>query len=459
MAFDLRYAARSDVGIVRTSNEDSGYAGPWLLVVADGMGGHAAGELASAATLATFSEVADSPLPEDEALSMLADGVDLSGERIGDFIAAQPQFQGMGTTLTALAWLGDRLALVHVGDSRAYLLREGELHQITKDHTYVQTLVDSGRITAEEATTHPRRNLIMKAIDGIHPVDPDMSVRDLRAGDRYLLCSDGLTGVVSDATIAEVLSSNDPTGAVTRLVDLALAGGAPDNVTVVVADIVEVGENESAHDELPVVVGAAAEPRVRQRLPQVPWPVDQQIDPEAAADASATVTHDTAPQPPITGVADDEAPTSDAVDAGGDGAGKSRSSRLVKIVALVLGFVLVIFALFGMSFLWWLNDQWFVGEYEGNVAIYQGVPGDLAGVPLNRLEQETGIAVDTLPDFDQGRVRQSIVVSSRDQAVSTVAELDARSQACSSTSPPEGCPVSEEPVPAVSASPTSGASL
>ena len=140
------------------------------------MGGHAAGELASAMAVASFAEVADAKLSEADALSVLGDAVDLSSERISEIISSEPQFQGMGTTFTGLARLEDRLALVHVGDSRAYRFRDGELIQLTKDHTYVQTLVDSGQITKDEAATHPRRNLIMKAIDGIHIVEPDLSI-------------------------------------------------------------------------------------------------------------------------------------------------------------------------------------------------------------------------------------------------------------------------------------------
>ncbi|HSN07240.1 MAG TPA: protein phosphatase 2C domain-containing protein, partial [Candidatus Angelobacter sp.] len=179
----LRSAARSDVGLVRPGNEDSGYAGDQLLVVADGMGGHAAGELASAAAIATMSEMETAGLGDVEALERLSEAVVTTSERIADVVAAHPEFAGMGTTLTALAWLGGdpaRVAVLHVGDSRAYLLRDGVLTQVTRDHTYVQTLIDAGRITADEALVHPRRNLLMRAIDGVHPAEPDVSVREAR---------------------------------------------------------------------------------------------------------------------------------------------------------------------------------------------------------------------------------------------------------------------------------------
>ena len=254
----LRSAARSDVGLVRAGNEDSGYAGDQLLVVADGMGGHAAGELASSAAIATMSQMETDGLADTEALERLSEAVVGTGERIADVVAAHPEFAGMGTTLTALAWLGGtpaRVAVLHVGDSRAYLLRDGVLTQVTRDHTYVQTLIDSGRITPEEALIHPRRNLLMRAIDGVHPAEPDLTVREARVGDRFLVCSDGLCGYVHDERIQEILAIADPTAAVTALVEAALEVGAPDNVTCVVADVVEVEEVRDV--TAPVVVGAA----------------------------------------------------------------------------------------------------------------------------------------------------------------------------------------------------------
>jgi serine/threonine protein phosphatase PrpC len=418
MVLGLRYAARSDVGSVRPGNEDSGYAGSWLLAVADGMGGHAAGELASAIAVATFAEVADAQLSGEEALSVLGDAVDKSSERIADVIAAEPQFQGMGTTFTGLAWLNDRLALVHVGDSRAYRYRDGELVQLTRDHTYVQTLVDSGQITPEEAAVHPRRNLIMRAIDGVHAVEPDLSISDLELGDRYLLCSDGLSGVVGEDVIARELSSGDPTGAVGRLVDAAIEGGAPDNVTVVVAEVIEVADGIADAAAIPVVVGAAGEARNRRRLPNVPWPVDEQFDPEIG---NGTAAIGTEPAP---------GPRTEA----------TRRPFWRNTAVLIAGIVIVVFALLGGALLLWISNQWYVGDYQGSVAIYQGVPGDLGPIPLQRVSQETAIAVSDLPMIDQQRVQQSILVDDQEQAVSTVAQLDALAQECTSDEPPEGCP-------------------
>ncbi len=274
----LRYAAKSDVGMVRRDNEDSGYAGRTLLVVADGMGGHAAGELASSTAVATLAELDSEDLPAGDVLTALDDAMLTSAERIAQFIAADPSRSGMGTTLTAVLWRGGRIAMIHIGDSRAYLLRAGELSQITHDHTYVQTLIDAGRITAAEARTHPKRNLILRAIDGNGVPEGETSIREARVGDRYLLCSDGLSGVVDDPDIARVLADvPDPTAAVTELVDLALAAGAPDNVTAVIADVVEVADADHDLESAlggPVVVGAAGDRRNRAALPGLLFPDD-----------------------------------------------------------------------------------------------------------------------------------------------------------------------------------------
>jgi protein phosphatase len=179
MSLILRYAAKSDVGLVRAENEDSGYAGSRMLVVADGMGGHAAGELGAAAVATSPNSTwTRYPPGDDEVLGLLAGAIDTAHDVIGRVAANSPESRGMGTTLTALAWLNSRVALAHIGDSRAYLMRDGKLSQLTRDHTFVQTLVDAGRITPEEATTHERRNLLMKALDGVNDVESDLSIRE-----------------------------------------------------------------------------------------------------------------------------------------------------------------------------------------------------------------------------------------------------------------------------------------
>ncbi len=427
----LRYAARSDVGLRRPGNEDSGFADDTMLIVADGMGGHAAGELASAMAVATFAEMSDEEMPVDEALEQLAGGVDLLSERIGDVIAAEPSNQGMGTTLTGLVWLGERMAVVHVGDSRAYLLRDGALDQITKDHTYVQSLVDAGEITAEEATRHPRRNLLNRAVDGIHVVEADLSMRETRRGDRYLLCTDGLSGVVPDDQLAEVLREHsDPTGAVTRLVDMALEAGAPDNVTVVVADV---GPGDARTTD-PVVVGAAGEPGNRARLPHVPWPVDEQLDPD---DPQPRGTRPSLDELHSGEAAEPGQPTTVAPAAPGRPASGHRTRR---VVIAAIGAVLLLFALMGALLVGWLANQYYVADSSGAVAVYRGVPGSLGPVPLQRLAEETDIPVSSLPSYAQTRVTSGIFATSQQRADEIVAELRNDAATCRTDPATPGCP-------------------
>ncbi|MGH3388360.1 MAG: Stp1/IreP family PP2C-type Ser/Thr phosphatase, partial [Actinomadura sp.] len=256
MNIGIRYAARSDVGMLREGNEDSAYAGTRLLAVADGMGGHAGGEIASAAAINALRQL-DADVPAAELLSALEHAVKQANDNLHRIVEGDPALQGMGTTLTAMLWSGGQVALVHIGDSRAYLLRNGELFQITHDHTLVQSLVDEGRISIDEAAVHPQRSLLLRALDGRGEVDPDLSLREARVGDRYLLCSDGLSGVVSAETIHQVMTSvGDPEQAVRQLIDLANRGGGPDNITCVVADVVDLSRQPPA--VRPVVAGAAA---------------------------------------------------------------------------------------------------------------------------------------------------------------------------------------------------------
>src|SRR5947207_681326 len=217
MTLTLRYAARSDRGLIRDGNQDSVYAGPRLLAVADGMGGMAAGDVASNVVIAAMAP-RDEDVPADSLVAALRSAVETANQQLRDAVDNNPALEGMGTTLTAMLFSGSKFGMVHVGDSRAYLLREGEFMQITKDDTYVQMLVDEGRISAEEASSHPQRSLLTRAMDG-RDVDPEFSIRPAVPGDRYLICSDGLTTVVSAETIAETMREYvDPGECVERLV-------------------------------------------------------------------------------------------------------------------------------------------------------------------------------------------------------------------------------------------------
>ncbi|MEG3626556.1 MerR family transcriptional regulator [Streptomyces poriticola] len=236
---ELRYFAHSDTGRVRPANQDTAYAGTRLLAVADGFG--PAGAPASSAAVEALRFLDAEEIPADGVLNLLEDAVQGAAEAVRD---AAGGTDGAGTTLTALLWTGSRLALVHIGDSRAYLLRDGGLFRITHDHTMVQSMVDEGRLTPEEAVSHPQRALLLKALTGAASAAPDLRLHDALPGDRYLLCSDGLSAVLPEDRVRQLLTDTPaaPDTAVRRLVDAANDAGGPDNVSCVVADVVDVGE-------------------------------------------------------------------------------------------------------------------------------------------------------------------------------------------------------------------------
>src|SRR5918995_2886349 len=252
MPLTLRYVARSEVGLVREGNEDSGYAGPRLLAVADGMGGHAAGEVASSIAIEALSQLDGTSIASDgseERRTQLRTAIRDASARMRERIATDERLDGMGTTATAALWDGTNLVVAHVGDSRAYLLHRDELHRVTHDHTFVQSLIDEGKLTEDEAVVHPARSLILRTLDGRADPDVDVFTIEVEPGDRLLICSDGLTAVVRDETLAEVLTPrSDLTSTVERLVELAYAGGAPDNVTVILAEVLGVEAPPSRAD-------------------------------------------------------------------------------------------------------------------------------------------------------------------------------------------------------------------
>lgn len=349
MTLGLRYAARSDRGLVRANNEDSVYAGARLLALADGMGGHAAGEVASQLVIAALAHLDDDE-PGGDLLAKLDTAVRSGNAAIAAQVEVEPELEGMGTTLTAILFAGDRIGLVHIGDSRGYLLRDGELTQITKDDTFVQTLVDEGRITREEAHSHPQRSLIMRALTG-HEVEPTLTMREARAGDRYLLCSDGLSDPVSDETILEALQISDVAEAAYRLIELALRGGGPDNVTVVVADVVDYDYGQTQ----PILAGAVSGDDDQLTLPNTSAGRASAIRPRAEAAKRV------APQPEISN--------------------RLRWSRRRMAIVATLA-VLLVFT--GLAIGWWvIQRNYYVAEYEGKVSIVRGIQGSLLGLPLH----------------------------------------------------------------------------
>jgi PPM family protein phosphatase len=444
MALELRYAARSDVGLVRQGNEDSGYASPRLLIVADGMGGHAAGELASATAVATIAALESLPLDAGDAVTALSESIDDIGDAIATVIQEDPELTGMGTTVTGVYWLGGQFVLAHVGDSRAYLLRDGSLVQLTHDHTYVQTLVDAGRLTEQQASTHPRRSLLMRAIDGMNPVESDVIAHVGHAGDRLMLCSDGLSGLVGADEIAGLLQIRDLPGCVTRLVDLAIERGAPDNVTVVVADIVDVPEStipDANRYASPVVVGAAGEPRVRLRLPSVRFPIDAQPDPNRPDLPPLFLDGPpTAEQPLI----DSEVIAPVSMQGRLQAASRRRARRHAGVAVATLSVIVLIGITGVLTARAWLAQQWYVGingnPGTGTVAIYSGIPDPLIGMKLSTLQADSGLTVGGLPLLSQEMVSKTIPAADLQDAQRIVGELRTSAAACQVAVPPAGCP-------------------
>jgi PPM family protein phosphatase len=256
----VRSAAGSDIGRRRAVNQDSAYTSSRLLAVADGMGGHAHGEVASAVAIGVVAEadagLDDMDLHEVDLLATLRTAMDEAARRLTDVADSDPSLRGTGTTLVALLVDGTRVGVAHVGDSRAYLLRDGELHQLTHDHTLVQSLVDEGRITPDEAADHPRRSVLVRTLQEGSPAEPDLFPVEGRVGDRFLICSDGVTAVLADDEIHEILSDvAEPADAVDRIIEAANDGGGPDNITCVVADLVEGTPSDAGG----FLFGAAAE--------------------------------------------------------------------------------------------------------------------------------------------------------------------------------------------------------
>ncbi|MER8087322.1 MerR family transcriptional regulator [Streptomyces sp. NPDC094048] len=235
---EIRYAALSDTGLVRKSNQDTAYAGPRLLAVADGYGSQ--GAPASAAAVAALKHLETGSIPAGNLLNVLEDAIEQAKQAVHGAAGGGSSPEEAGTTLTAMFWTGSQLALVHIGDSRGYLLRDGELFQITHDHTMVQSMVDEGRLSPEEAASHPQRSLLIRALSQGADAIADMRLHDAQQGDRYLLCSDGLSTAVSTGETRRVLSEiGEPEQAVRELIALANGSGGPDNVSCVVADVME----------------------------------------------------------------------------------------------------------------------------------------------------------------------------------------------------------------------------
>ncbi|GAB2488642.1 protein phosphatase 2C domain-containing protein [Promicromonospora xylanilytica] len=451
MTVTLRYAARSDVGLVRSNNQDSAYAGPNLLVVADGMGGHAGGDVASALTIAALVGLDRPDHSSDQSMSELERSIDRARQDLVDATTADPDLAGMGTTVTALLKSGNTLAMAHLGDSRAYLLRDGTLAQVTVDHTFVQHLVDTGRITPDEAETHPQRNVVMRVLGDFDlDLTPDLSIREAVPGDRWMLCSDGLSGFVPDDEIAEVLVSvTTPHDAVERLVSMSMRAGSTDNITVVVADVLdEAAAATTAATVTPEIVGSAAlagvtagggDPASPTSLPgadldgdtvtsftrsTVPGggqpatsPVAVTVLPDAMAQDGLA---DTLEQAMLAGGTEEEQyqPDIQPDDDLDDEVDEEESAPKKRVWLTVLSVLLVIagLGLAGWGGFRWTQTQYYVGESDGQVAVFRGIPATAGPLTFSTPVELTGTRVDELPEFVANRVHESIRATSLEDA-------------------------------------------
>ncbi|WP_120338561.1 PP2C family protein-serine/threonine phosphatase [Cryobacterium soli] len=403
MASVSHSAAVSNVGKIRANNQDSGYAGHTLFVVADGMGGHAGGDVASAIATKRIMEADKAYHSAQDAEFALQAALIAANSQLAETVFEHAELTGMGTTVSALVVLHDQVAIAHIGDSRIYLFRDGELSQITTDHTFVQRLVDSGRITEAEAMVHPRRSVLMRVLGDVESSpEIDTSILATRAGDRWLICSDGLSGVVSNTGIANALKSPlDAQAVADRLVKESLDGGAPDNVTIVVVDIGNGGERQGE----PLVVGSASAPLAfgeepaRARAPRIPslrlHPVrETHFEPDSQDYLSELIEED------------------------------ARRALRRKITWLA-GIVLLVVAIAGAALLGyqWTQSRYYVGVEGSTVAIYQGIQQDLGPLKLSSVYEDTDLELNQLRVYDRQQVERTISASSLEDAKLIVERL------------------------------------
>ncbi len=394
MTLALHYALRSDVGLLREGNEDSAFAGPRLLAIADGMGGHAAGEVASAVAISAIAPLDRQNLTDRQAmLDALAAAVASARNTLHDMSLSDPAVEGMGTTLTALLWADADVAVCHIGDSRAYLLRDHELYQITTDHTLIQSLVDEGRLSPAAAANHPQRSLIMRALQGSTDADPDLAIHEAILGDRYLLCSDGLTDVVSDEALYGLLSTvDDADQAVNQLIDLAIRNGGPDNITCIVADVVDPATGPVRPSRAEQLAGAAANGDADALLRAATGGAAAQHIPgkhapgQAASAPSASVNgHHRAPSRSRT--PSGEGPDDDSADT------KRRwpvvTSILVLLVLVVAGGLYVGYRA--------TQSEYYLASDGSHLTIYRGINQKIAWISLSSVYQRTPIASSQVP--------------------------------------------------------------
>jgi protein phosphatase len=410
MATKPKSAAISHVGKIRSNNQDSGYAGAHLFIVADGMGGHAGGDVASSLAIARLESL-DHPFDSTSAAELaLRDAIADSAVELIDTVQVQPELAGMGTTVSAIVMVDDYAVIAHIGDSRIYLYRDDALTQITTDHTFVQRLVDSGRITPEEARFHPRRSVLMRVL-GDMDADPEVDtfIMPTQPGDRWLLCSDGLSGVVDDPHTAKALGQGLAPG---RTADLllkqALDAGAPDNVTIV---LVDVGGQHPIFSGTPTVVGSASNPIG--------------IDVPAARSGRGGWLH------PNRQAANEPTHFEPAAEFLEELIEEDRRRAKRRRIGWIVGLVVVLALIAGGLFAAynWTQTRYFVGADDDTVVIFRGIQQNIGPIALSTPYDDTEILLADLPQFSRATVERTISARSLADAQAIVDRLRSSAEA------------------------------
>lgn len=430
MVFEGSSAAISHTGKVRSNNQDSGYAGSNLFVVADGMGGHAGGDVASSVVVHKLEPLDRAFGTPQEAEAELRNTLaDTAGDLI-QLVTRRPELAGLGTTVSAIAMVDDWAVIAHIGDSRIYLWRDETLTQITTDHTFVQRLVDSGRITPEEARYHPRRSVLMRVLGDMDPnPEIDTLIMQTQPGDRWLLCSDGLSGVVDESHMIRVLRRDEAPGRTAdALLKQALDGGAPDNVTIV---IVDVGGQHPVLLAAPSIVGSASNPQGVQ----IP-----------AATRTGLPTSWLHPRSQAANEPTHFEPDSDYLqELIEEDRRRARKRRIGAVVAIAV--ILAVLAAGFTAFYSWTQTRYFVGTDDDSVVVYQGIQQNLGPVSLSEVHEDTDIPLDDLSDYNRRAVERTISAHSLGHAEEIVERLRSNLPADDEDATPSPTPEATAPVP------------
>ena len=406
----ISYAA-SDVGKVRSSNQDSGYAGINLFFVADGMGGHAGGDIASAIT-AQHVALADEPLENsDQAEQKLIDFIWQANEKLSESVAEHPEIAGMGTTFSGIMVTGSKVTIGHIGDSRVYLARDGVVKQITSDHTFVQRLVDTGRITEEEALVHPRRSVLMRVLGDVEQFpEVDIETFETKPGDRWLVCSDGLSGVVPDGIMYRILlSKSTPKEATDLLVGEALEFGAPDNVTVVLVDIIDAKQEVDYSPGRNFVGSAASEVIIEEKRGRR---ILRLLNPMTLIEMLQR------PEDPTSFAPESEELLEKILK---ETKGRIRARRIRQVATYLLLIAIAGYGLFlGYEY---TQTRYFVGVNDGVVVIYKGIKEELGPFKFSSVYEVSNISVDSLNDFEREALERSIVADDLEEARQIIQQL------------------------------------